>query len=98
MNATSTHVLTVLRKDPVPYLPAHHDPGTRAHDHRCSWHGRRCLAPPLISFRDKDGSRQSGCPRALTELTTTGDLTIIATWGGRREPPHRTGSPGGGRP
>ena len=30
MNVTSTHLLTVLGKDPVPYLPAHHELGTRA--------------------------------------------------------------------
>lgn len=98
MNVTRTHLLTVLRKDPVPYLPAHHQPGTRAHDHRCSWHGRECLAAPVISFRDKDGSRKSGCSRALTELTTAGDLTILATWGGRREPSQHMGNAAGGRP
>jgi len=53
----------------------------RTHDHRCSWHGHKCLAAPVISFRHKDGSRRSGCSHALTELTSAGGLMITATRG-----------------
>lgn len=41
----------------------------------CSWHGEStCDREPVISFRDGHGHRQSGCQRAVDELTARGEI------------------------
>lgn len=51
-----------------------HRPVTLAAQSRCSWHGRTCHRTPVISFEDAQGRRQSGCQRAVEELTARGEL------------------------
>lgn len=65
-----------LMLDPLPYDARHHNPGTLGESGRCSWHGRpTCAEMPVISFQDRDGAWQSGCQRALDELTGRGEMT-----------------------
>ena len=58
----------------IPYDPSFHRPGTVAADGGCSWHGRTCSQPPIISFQDAHGDRQSGCVRAAEELAERGEI------------------------
>jgi len=56
-----------------PYDPSWHAPGTVARSGRCSWHGvKACEKPPVVSFHDASGDRQSGCERAVAELLARG--------------------------
>ena len=58
-----------------PYDPELHRAGAAAHDGHCSWHGPvSCSHPPVISFQDAQERWQSGCRRAVDELTARGDL------------------------
>ncbi len=59
----------------IPYDANYHNPGTLAAAGGCSWHGRTCSEPPVMSFQDKSGDRQSGCQRALRELVDRGEMT-----------------------
>jgi hypothetical protein len=58
----------------VPYDPPFHRPGSLAAEGGCSWHGRTCSQQPIISFRDAQGSRQSGCARAAQELAERSEI------------------------
>lgn len=51
-----------------------HSPASLAGQGRCSWHGRTCHQAPVISFKDLQGRRQSGCQRAVEELTSREEL------------------------
>lgn len=59
----------------IPYDASYHNARTVAATGGCSWHGRTCSEPPVISFTDRSGDRQSGCQRALRELVGSGELT-----------------------
>jgi hypothetical protein len=51
-----------------PFDPTLHGKDSVAGRGHCSWHGETdCDRPPLISFRDATGARQSGCQRVLDE-------------------------------
>jgi hypothetical protein len=59
-----------------PYERAYHGPGSVAAQGRCSQHGvDSCEEEPVVSFQDRHGRWQSGCQRALTELTARGEIT-----------------------
>lgn len=58
----------------IPYDPDFHAPGTLAASGACSWHGSTCQNPPVVSFKDQSGDRQSGCERAVRELVERGDM------------------------
>jgi hypothetical protein len=61
--------------EPLPYDARHHRAGTVSNDGRCSWHGvDTCTETPVISFQDRQGRWQAGCPRALEELTSRGEM------------------------
>lgn len=49
-------------------------PASLAGHGQCSWRGRTCRQEPVISFEDPQGRRQSGCQRAVEELTSRGEL------------------------
>lgn len=90
--ASSADRAVVLAQEPEgpavleahPYHPSRHRLGTAAHDGGCSWHGPvACPQPPVLSFRDRSGAWQSGCRRAVEELTARGDLTAPGREAGR---------------
>ncbi len=59
-----------------PYDSAFHRPGSVAAQGRCSQHGvDSCKQEPLVSFQDRHGRWQSGCQRALEELTARGEIS-----------------------
>jgi hypothetical protein len=84
--APSAHRTAVLAERPEeplvleahPYNPSLHRPSTAAHDGGCSWHGPvSCPQPPVISFQDTQGKWQSGCQRAVEELTARGEIASL---------------------
>lgn len=61
--------------DPLRYDARHHNSGTVGESGRCSWHGlSTCAETPIISFQDAQNRWQSGCQRALDELTGRGEM------------------------
>lgn len=59
-----------------PYGSAFHRPGSVAAQGRCSQHGvDSCEQEPVVSFQDRHGRWQSGCQRALEELTARGEIS-----------------------
>jgi hypothetical protein len=59
-----------------PYDKGHHLPGSVAARGRCSQHGvDSCEEEPVVSFQDRHGRWQSGCHRALKELTARGEIS-----------------------
>jgi hypothetical protein len=57
------------------YDPSFHRVGSVAASGRCSQHGvDSCSEEPVISFRDRNNRRQSGCARALDELVARGEI------------------------
>ena len=64
-----------LMMDPLPYEAKHHTPGTVGEFGSCSWHGlSTCVETPFVSFQDRNGAWQSGCQRAVDELTSRGEF------------------------
>lgn len=62
--------------EPLLFDARHHRPGTVAQSGRCSWHGlSTCGETPTVSFQDGQGHWQSGCQRAVEELTSRGEMT-----------------------
>lgn len=61
-----------------PYDQRHHRPGTVAAQGRCSQHGRdSCIEDPVASFQDRHGRWQSGCQRAVLELSARGETSPL---------------------
>jgi hypothetical protein len=62
---------------------AYDRPGTVAADRVCSQHGRAavaggaCAGEPVVSFRDRNGRRQSGCELALRQLVERGEISPL---------------------
>ena len=62
--------------------PELHEPGSTAAAGRCSHHGSgdgeraagECTGEAVVSFQDDDGRWQSGCSRALEQLTEDGSI------------------------
>lgn len=57
------------------YAATFHRPTSFAGQGGCSWHGRTCDQKPVVSFEDLSGRWQSGCRRAVAELSGRGELT-----------------------
>lgn len=54
-----------------------HEPGSRAAKGQCSYHGTHgeaCAGDAVVSFQDRDGRWQAGCPAALEELVEKGEI------------------------
>lgn len=62
-----------------PYDARCHRTGSVAAQGRCSQHGiKSCSEPPVVSFQDRHNRWQSGCPRALDELTARGGVSTLS--------------------
>jgi hypothetical protein len=72
--------LLARKKEPAmhkayPYDATYHRNGSVAAMGRCSQHGLdSCKEPPVISFQDRHNRWQSGCARAVQELTARGEI------------------------
>lgn len=65
-----------------PYDAKYHRAGSVAARGRCSQHGLdSCKEPPVISFQDRHDRWQSGCARALQELTARGEIAPLGDSG-----------------
>lgn len=65
-----------------PYDAKYHRAGSVAARGRCSQHGvDSCEEPPVVSFQDRHDRWQSGCARALQELTARGEILPLDTHG-----------------
>lgn len=63
-------------RESFPHNQRLHRSTTAAGQGHCSWHGpASCPDTPVISFQDAQGRWQSGCERALDELTARGDIS-----------------------
>lgn len=61
-----------------PYDAKRHRAGSVAAQGRCSQHGvNSCSEPPVVSFQDRHDRWQSGCARALKELTARGEISPL---------------------
>lgn len=68
--------------EPYPYDATYHRTGSVAAMDRCSQHGLdSCKQPPVISFQDRHNRWQSGCARALKELTARGEIAPLGDSG-----------------
>lgn len=75
ISGLSTQGLNVT--EPRAFDPAFHRPGSVAAAGHCSQHGLdSCPNPPVISFVDRNGRRQSGCRRAAEELSARGEIAL----------------------
>lgn len=64
------------------YDPDLHPAGSPAADGRCSFHAGSpqegsCEGSAVVSYRDDDGTWQSGCASALEELVAAGEIAPL---------------------
>lgn len=68
----------VVVHESYPYDAKRHRAGSVAAQGRCSQHGvNSCSEPPIVSFQDRHDRWQSGCARALKELTARGEISPL---------------------